>query len=64
MRKLRNLLQTLSALQDWQEEVERAYAVAEANAAAYKALVEEPQTEGNSAVVINLAAYRALRASA
>lgn len=68
MRKLRNLMNALAALKEWQEEVERAYLAAEQMEADYKQLLAEQEADAAStkkeAVVLDLAAYRALKATA
>ena len=62
MQKLKDLKQFLSALEDWKNEVDRALQDAAENEARAKALREK--TAPKDALVLDLAAYRAMRASA
>ena len=62
MQKLKDLKQFLSALKDWKAEVDRALQDAAENEARAKALREK--TAPKDALVLDLAAYRAMRASA
>lgn len=67
MRKWKNFLLGLSLLNDWQEELDRAFAVAEENEVRYSALLGalEPEVpEEKECLLFDLEAYRSMKASA
>lgn len=67
MQKLRDLIDTLQLLNDWRQDLERAYETAADNderCADWLGALEPEAPVQKEALLLDLAAYRALKASA